>query len=74
MGMDDDIFPTAGMNAVAESLYGRAGIKPADVDVALLYDHFSPAVLLQLEDFGFCGRGESGPFVSDGSIRWPNGT
>jgi acetyl-CoA acetyltransferase len=74
MGMPDDLFPSAGMEAVAKSLYGRAGIAPQDVDVALLYDHFSPMVLLQLEDFGFCGRGESGPFVADGNIRWPGGS
>ncbi len=74
MGMDDDIFPSAGTAQVAESLYGRAGIRPADVDVALFYDHFSPAVLLQLEDYGFCGRGESGPFVAEGNIRWPHGS
>ena len=46
---------------------------PADVDVALLYDHFSPMVIMQLEDYGFCGIGEGGPFVADGNIRWPDG-
>jgi len=35
----------------------------------LLYDHFSPMVLMQLEDYGFCGIGESGPFVAEGNIR-----
>ena len=42
------------------------GSTAADVDVALLYDHFSPMVLMQLEDYGFCGIGEAGPFVADG--------
>ena len=37
--------------------------------MALLYDHFSPMVLMQLEDYGFCGIGESGPFVAEGNIR-----
>ena len=46
-----------------------AGVTPADVDVALLYDHFSPMVLMQLEDHGFCGIGEGGPFVADGNTR-----
>ena len=69
MGMPDDLFATAGAGAVAETLYGRGGIGPGDVDVALLYDHFTPMVLLQLEDYGFCGRGESGPFVAEGNIR-----
>jgi acetyl-CoA acetyltransferase len=51
-----------------------AGVTPADVDVALLYDHFSPLVIMQLEDYGFCPIGESGPFVADGNIRYPDGT
>jgi acetyl-CoA acetyltransferase len=51
-----------------------AGVGPRDIDVALLYDHFTPMVLMQLEDYGFCGLGESGPFVAEGNIRWPNGS
>ena len=47
---------------------GRAGLTPADVDVALLYDCFTIVVLLQLEDYGFCKKGESGPFVEGGRI------
>ena len=41
---------------------------------ALLYDHFSPMVLMQIEDYGFCPIGEGGPFVAEGNIRWPTGT
>ncbi|HUV09614.1 MAG TPA: thiolase [Acidimicrobiia bacterium] len=73
MGMPDDEFASSGHRPVAERLWAMAGGGPADVDVALLYDHFSPMVLMQLEDYGFCGIGESGPFVADGNIRWPNG-
>ena len=69
MGMPDDLFPSAGAAETARQLYERAGVGPDDIDVALLYDHFTPMVLLQLEDYGFCGRGESGPFVADGNIR-----
>jgi acetyl-CoA acetyltransferase len=69
MGMPDYLFATAGGEAVAQQLYSRAGMGPEDIDVAELYDHFSPMVLMQLEDFGFCGRGESGPFVADGNLR-----
>lgn len=47
---------------------GRAGLTPADVDVALLYDCFTIVVLLQLEDYGFCNKGESGAFVEGGRI------
>jgi acetyl-CoA acetyltransferase len=67
--MPDDIFPSAGYRSVARDLYTSAGLGPADVDVAELYDHFTGMVLMELEDFGFCGRGESGPFVEDGRIR-----
>jgi acetyl-CoA acetyltransferase len=35
----------------------------------MIYDHFTPMVLMSLEDFQFCPRGESGPFVADGNIR-----
>jgi hypothetical protein len=35
----------------------QAGIGPDDVQVAMLYDHFTPFVLVQLEELGFCGRG-----------------
>src|SRR5690606_41229386 len=42
-------------------------------DVALLYDHFTPMVLMQLEDYGFCQRGEGGPFVESGAIRYNGG-
>jgi acetyl-CoA acetyltransferase len=74
MGMPDDEFASSGHRPVAKRLYEMAGLDPSDVDVALIYDHFSPMVLMQLEDYGFCGIGESGSFVADGNIRWPNGS
>lgn len=67
--MSDDDFASAGQRTVAEELYRYSGLGPADVDVAMVYDHFTPMVLMGLEDFGFCAKGESGPFVADGSIR-----
>jgi acetyl-CoA acetyltransferase len=54
--------------AVAEVLYRRAGLGPADVDGAQFYDCFSITVLLQIEDWGFCAKGEGGPFVASGAI------
>jgi acetyl-CoA acetyltransferase len=57
----------------ARDVYAMAGIGPEDIDVALLYDVFSPMVLWQLEAYGFCKRGEAGPFVEDGRIDWPGG-
>jgi acetyl-CoA acetyltransferase len=52
---------------VAPRLYSMAGVGPRDIDVAELYDAFSISVLLQLEDYGFCAKGESGPLVSSGA-------
>lgn len=69
----DDVYATGGHRPLARRLYEMAGIGPDDVDVALLYDHFTGMVLLQLEDYGFCGVGESGPFAASGAIRWPDG-
>ena len=59
--------------AAAERLWSAAGVGPGDVDAAMLYDHFTPMVLVALEDWGFCAPGEGGPFVEDGAIRWPAG-
>ena len=69
LNMPDDLFTTAGGEHTARRLYAKAGIGPADIDVALLYDHFSPLVIMQLEDYGFCARGEGGAFVESGAIR-----
>jgi acetyl-CoA acetyltransferase len=52
----------------ADTLYRRAGLGPRDIDVAQFYDCFTITVLLQLEDYGFCAKGEGGAFVSSGEI------
>jgi acetyl-CoA acetyltransferase len=57
----------------APDLWRSAGIGPRDVDVAEIYDAFTPLVLLSLEEYGFCGRGEATDFVRDGRLEWPNG-
>jgi acetyl-CoA acetyltransferase len=67
--MPDEYFASSGHRPVAKRMYDMAGIGPQDVDVALLYDHFSPLVIMQLEDYGFCPIGEGGPFVAEGNTR-----
>lgn len=74
MGMPEEYFASSGHRTVAKRSYEMAGIGPQDIDVALLYDHFTPMVLMQLEDYGFCGIGESGPFVAEGNIRYKTGS
>lgn len=59
--------------ALAESLWGMAGIGPKDVDVAQFYENFTPLVLMSIEDYGFCEKGEGGPFVAGGRVEWPGG-
>jgi acetyl-CoA acetyltransferase len=57
------------MGLVARQLYADAGIRPQDVQTAIIYDHFTPFVLTQLEEFGFCKRGEAKDFLRDGNIE-----
>ncbi|MFC8954618.1 lipid-transfer protein [Streptomyces sp. NPDC057101] len=52
------------MGVVARQLWRTAGLAPSDIDVGILYDHFTPFVLMQLEEFGFCGPGEAADFVA----------
>jgi acetyl-CoA acetyltransferase len=74
MGMPDEYFASSGNKPIADRLYHQAGITSADIDVALLYDHFTPMVIMQLEDYGFCEKGEGGPFVESGAIRYQGGS
>jgi acetyl-CoA acetyltransferase len=73
VSMSDDDYASAGARGVAARLWDRAGLGPADIDVAEIYDHFTGLVLLSLEDFGFCGRGEAGPYAASGALAWPDG-
>ena len=63
-----DDFTTFFPAHIAPGLYARAGIEVGDIDLAALYDAFTFLVIAQLEDFGFCAKGEGGPFVADGQI------
>jgi len=57
------------MGVVGRELWRQAGLTPDDVQMAVLYDHFTPYVLMQLEELGFCGRGEAKDFVANGAIE-----
>jgi acetyl-CoA acetyltransferase len=73
----DPFLESPGAHA-AKSLWAMAGVSPQDVDVAQLYDAFTPLVLASLEEYGFCAPGEAGAFVEDGGLevggRLPNNT
>jgi acetyl-CoA acetyltransferase len=58
---------------IAKHVFRDAGISQADIDVLFIYDHFTPLVMMAIEDFGFCKRGEGKDFVSNGRLRWPDG-
>jgi acetyl-CoA acetyltransferase len=61
-------FATSFFTDLGPQLFERAQLSPADIDVAMLYDAFTFEVIMQLEDLGFCKRGEAGAFVADGQI------
>jgi len=64
----DDLSGLPEMGVVARQLWNGSGLTPEDIDVAILYDHFTPFVLMQLEEFGFCGRGEAAECVAEGAV------
>ena len=53
--------------------FAEAGVTPADIDYASIYDSFTITVLETIEDLGFCAKGEGGRFVSDGGLISPGG-
>ncbi|MFJ8816029.1 lipid-transfer protein [Amycolatopsis thermoflava] len=65
----DELAGLPEMGVVARQLWAQAGAGPSDMDVAVLYDHFTPYVLMQLEELGFCGRGEAPGFVASGALE-----
>jgi acetyl-CoA acetyltransferase len=69
----DDIAGLPEMGLVAKQLWQQSGLKPEDVQTAVIYDHFTPFVLQQLEEFGFCKRGEAKDFIAGGNIELGGG-
>ncbi|TDD90495.1 lipid-transfer protein [Actinomadura rubrisoli] len=64
-----DLAALPAMGTVGGTLWRQSGLTPADVQTAILYDHFTPFVLVQLEELGFCGRGEARDYIRDGGIE-----
>lgn len=60
----DDITGLPEMGVVAAKLWNDSGLKASDIQTASLYDHFTPFVFTQLEELGFCGRGEAKDFAT----------
>jgi len=69
----DDLAGLPEMAVVARQLWDNSGLGPADMQAAILYDHFTPYVLCQLEELGFCAKGEAKEFVRDGNIELGGG-
>jgi acetyl-CoA acetyltransferase len=65
----DDLTGLSEMGVVARQLWTQARLGPDDIRTAVLYDHFTPYVLMQLEELGFCPRGEARNFIAGGAIE-----
>ena len=65
--VDDHAVSTAA-RASGEAAYRLAGLGPSDIDTVQLYDCFTYMVVAQLEDYGFCDKGDGGPFVASGTL------
>src|SRR6185312_6875076 len=66
-GLDLDLTHSGAVWS-APRAFDEAGVKPADIKYVSIYDSFTITVLMQLEDLGFCEKGEGGKFVADGNL------
>src|SRR5579859_2571032 len=65
----DGVAALPEMGVVGRQLWEQAGISPDAIRTAILYDHFTPYVLMQLEELGFCKPGEARHFIQDGALE-----
>jgi acetyl-CoA acetyltransferase len=73
-----DDFWRGAMRKASAKAFATAGVTPKDISTLMIYDNFTPTVLFSLEGHGYCGEGESGPFVAEGHLalggRYPANT
>ncbi|MAI26944.1 MAG: lipid-transfer protein [Myxococcota bacterium] len=69
----DEITSIPEMELCARQLWADTGLSAKDIQTAVFYDHFTPLVLPQLEEFGFCERGEAKDFIQHGNIEMGGG-
>ena len=67
--IEEDHMLSTGAVESGERAFKMAGLGPKDVDTAQIYDCFTYMVLTQLEDYGFCKKGEGGALVRSGALR-----
>jgi acetyl-CoA acetyltransferase len=72
--MPIESFATVNSEVAGRLLFDQAGLTPADIDVAQIYDAFTGLVPLALEDYGFCERGGAGDFIAAGNLRHDGGS
>tara|TARA_B110000503_G_scaffold143267_1_gene243617 strand:+ start:1057 stop:2253 length:1197 start_codon:yes stop_codon:yes gene_type:complete len=65
----DDLTVTGGAKS-GPIAFGEAGVRPDEIDIAMVYDSFTITALSTLEDLGFCKKGEGGDFVKGGALRF----
>ncbi len=65
----DEINGLPEMGVVGRQLWEQSGLTPDDIQTAIFYDHFTPFVLVQMEELGFCKKGEAKDFIADGAIE-----
>jgi len=65
----EDLTGLPEMGLIGRQLWQQSALAPDDVQTAVIYDHFTPFVLVQLEELGFCAKGEAKEFIKNGAIE-----
>ncbi len=73
MAGDSEFGLVTGAVQAGRAAMGRAGVRPADITMCQIYDCYTYTVLVTLEDYGFCAKGEGGPFAASGALA-PGGS